>query len=162
MVDLIGSFGEMVSTQSIAFNQHNFAVIGQKKTIDIISQPIIFQTGIDDGLVTIEQMNRLGDDSLLPSSKNFLANVELPKELFLELRKKEGVKKMILVGVGYRNSKLFSRTNRTGLSLFSLSNYQIKFTNFLLFKIMFFLDFQLLRLIARSFLQKFDIIKFQT
>ena len=112
MVDLIGSFGEMVSTQPIAFNQHNFAVIGQQQTIDNISQPIIFQTGINNDHVTIEQQD---NDSPLPSNENFLANVELPKELFLDLMKKERVKKVTIVGVGYRDDKLFSQLNQTGV-----------------------------------------------
>ena len=47
--------------------------------------------------VTIEQQD---NDSPLPSNENFLANVELPKELFLDLMKKERVKKVTIVGVG--------------------------------------------------------------
>lgn len=118
---MIGTFGEMVSSQSIAFSQYNFAVIGHQKIIDIISQPIIFQTGIDDGHVTIEQLNELSNDFLLPSNRNFLANIELPKELFLELRGKEFVKTITLVAVGYRNNKLFSRLNQTGEVFHTLS-----------------------------------------
>lgn len=121
---MIGSFGEMVATQPNAFNQRNFAVIGQQRTIDIITHPIIFQTGIVDDHMTIEQLSNLDNNySPLPNNENFLANVELPKELFLELMKKE--RTITLVSVGYRDDKLFSRLNQTGEVIFLNSYFQM-------------------------------------
>ena len=141
---MIGSLGETVSNNKISYNQKNFAVIGQFINTSNIRQ-LAFETTVTNDLVRISEIRKnnspdqidktsRGDKSKEYTSKTknntknnkqsrdyvTMAIMTIPGELFLILRKR-GVKKLSVVSVGYRESKLFSRLNKShGNSLFHI------------------------------------------
>eukprot|EP00111_Clytia_hemisphaerica_P001276 TCONS_00003640-protein len=115
LVDLIGSLGETVSTNQylrqssanqISFNRTNFALIGQSINVSHPPNEMIFTTGLEDNLVTMQRSNgQLG--------KNSIASIEIPHEVFSKILLNRGAEEVTLVSVGYRESKLFSRLNKS-------------------------------------------------
>ena len=114
-MDLIGSFGEMISANPVSYNQRNFAVTSRRRLANNF-EPIVFQTRFKDSHVTIETSIEPSERPL-PSDKDFMAKLELPGTLFKEIMKTDKkviIDDLVVVAVGYRSNKLFTRINHSG------------------------------------------------